>query len=110
MKSEKLTMLAREIVYYGPSVELNQKKLKYIHDIMSLSLGVAAGVLSLESIWGFIFYVVGITLVNLGFAVVCCEGDVSKFYRFPGKEIFWDGMGNVAGYVMMWCLVYAFTA
>lgn len=96
------------MIYYGPSVELNKKKLQYVHDVMCLWLGVGAGILSLESLYGFIFYLAGMTVTNVGFILVCCEGKPKQFFRQPIKQVFVDGIqGNIAGYIMMWCLVYA---
>ncbi|CAH6722385.1 ER membrane protein complex subunit 6 [[Candida] jaroonii] len=101
-------MSDKSIKFYGPNVESNKKNLQYIHDVMCLSLGVGAGVLSLESLYGFLFYIVGMTLTNVGFIIVCCEGKPKEFYRNPLQQIFLDGLqGNIAGFVMMWCLVYA---
>lgn len=101
-------MSDKETIYYGPNVEVNRKKLQYVHDVMCLWLGVGAGILSLESIYGFLFYVVGMSLTNIGFILVCCEGAPKTFFRDPIKQVFLDGLlGNIAGYIMMWCLVYA---
>ncbi|EGV63448.1 hypothetical protein PSN45_004267 [Yamadazyma tenuis] len=101
-------MSDKEIIFYGPSVEKNRTKLQYVHHVMCLSLGVAAGVLSLESFMGFVFYAAGMTATNLGFVAVCCHGKPRQFFRFPLQEVFWDGIqSNIAGYIMMWCLVYA---
>lgn len=101
-------MSEKETIFYGPNVEVNKKKLQYVHDMMCLWLGVGAGILSLESVHGFMFYILGMTIVNLGFIVVCCESHPYRFFRDPLKQIFVDGLqGNIAGYIMMWCLVYA---
>ncbi|EAZ63949.1 hypothetical protein PICST_52049 [Scheffersomyces stipitis CBS 6054] len=97
-----------DTIYYTPSIESNKQKLQHVHDIASLVLGVGSGVLTLESAYGFIFYVVGITLTNLLFYLICCEGQPHKFFKKPVQEVFLDGvLTNVAGYIMMWCLVYA---
>lgn len=100
-------MSAKEIIYYGPNVEFNKKKLLYIQDVMCLCLGVCAGTLSLESLYGFMLFFAGMIITNIGFIVVCCEGPVQEYFRKPMKEVVFSGMPNVAGYVMMWCLVYA---
>lgn len=97
-----------EQVIYGPNVDINKKKLQHVHDVMSLVLGVGAGVLTLESIWGFLMYTAGLTLTNVVFYIFVCEGRPSAYFRKPVQEIFVDGiLSNLAGYVMMWCLVYA---
>lgn len=97
-----------ELVIYGPNVDANKRKLQHIHDIMSLVLGVSAGVLTLESLWGFGVYVLGLTLTNAVFYIYVCQGQAGAFFHKPVQEVFVDGLlGNLAGFVMMWCLVYA---
>ncbi|ODV69162.1 hypothetical protein HYPBUDRAFT_105679 [Hyphopichia burtonii NRRL Y-1933] len=101
-------MSESEVIYYLPSIESNKKKLQHIHDVMSLALGVGAGVLTLESLYGFLFYVVGLSISNAAFFVICCRSEPSRFFGSPLQDIFISSLvGNVAGYVMMWCMVYA---
>lgn len=101
-------MSEKEVIYYRKSIEANSKKLQHVHDIMSLALGVAAGVLSLESLYGFMFYGVGLTITNVVFYVVCCHNQPKSYFRDPVQEIFVSSLSNnVAGFVMAWCLVYA---
>lgn len=101
-------MSETETIYYISSIEANKKKLQHVHDIMALALGVGAGVLTLESVYGFLFYIIGFTITNLTFYQICCEGKAIEFFRKPLHEIFVDGIAsNVAGFLMMWCLVFA---
>ncbi|GEQ66880.1 hypothetical protein JCM33374_g543 [Metschnikowia sp. JCM 33374] len=90
------------------SIAANKYKLQKFHDVMSLSLGVAAGVLGLESFQGFAFYFIGILASDLSFFVICCRSSPKDFFISPVKEVVLDGLfTNLAGYVMMWCLTYA---
>lgn len=101
-------MSAVEKLQWTAAIEANQKKLQHVHDVMSLVLGTACGILALEAYLGAAFYVAASTLVNGAFYMVCCEGKGSRFFESPIKEIFVDTLGtSVAGFVMMWCLVYA---
>lgn len=101
-------MSQNETIFYIASIEANKKKLQHVHDIMSLALGVGAGVLTLESIYGFLFYITGFTIVNFAFHQICCQGKAKEYFRKPFHEIFVDGVAsNVAGFLMMWCLVFA---
>lgn len=101
-------MSEEEIIFYTPNIEANKKKLQHIHDIMSLALGMGAGILTLESLYGFSFYLIGISITNLIFYIACCEGKPEEYFRSPLHEIFIKGLtSNAAGYVMMWCLVFA---
>ena len=97
-----------ETILYRPSIEANKQKLQHIHDISSLVLGIGCGILTLESIYGFLFYLVGFTVTNGIFYTICCEGNPKKFFNKPVQEIFFDGIfHNVSGFIMMWCLIYA---
>ncbi|KAK6464220.1 Rab5-interacting protein-domain-containing protein [Scheffersomyces coipomensis] len=97
-----------EIIYYPPSIQTNKQKLQRAQDIASLVLGVGCGILTLESAYGFVFYLAGITLTNGIFLTACCEGKPEKFFTKPKQEIFLEGLfNNVPGFVMMWCLIYA---
>lgn len=101
-------MGSADTIYNTANMEANKKKLQHVHDIMALALGVGAGVLTLESLYGFLFYALGITLTNAAFYVVCCQGKADEFFRSPLQEIFIDGIpSNIAGFTMMWCLVFA---
>lgn len=97
-----------EPIYFEPNVAANKQKLQRVQDIMSLALGVSAGILGLESLYGFLFFLVGFSLSNLGFFLECCKGEAQMFFISPFRQIFFDGfVGGLSGYVMMWCLTYA---
>ncbi|ODV78407.1 uncharacterized protein CANTADRAFT_52832 [Suhomyces tanzawaensis NRRL Y-17324] len=98
----------KETIYYNGSIQSNKQKLGRVRDISSLALGVGCGILALESLVGFGFYIVGTTLTNLLFIWICCGSEPSKFFVSPKRELLLEGVvENVPGFVMMWCLVYA---
>lgn len=97
-----------ETIYFEANIAANKQKLQRVQDIMSLALGVGAGILGLESLYGFLFFLLGFSLSNLAFFVECCKGESKTFFTSPFRLIFLDGFfGGLAGYVMMWCLTYA---
>lgn len=97
-----------ETKLYKPNVDFNKQQLQTQQDVMCLALGVAAGVLGLESLAGVALYLVGMTLANLSFYLLCCEGKPELFFASPIKEIFVEKLPTgVAGFVMMWCLTFA---
>lgn len=101
-------MSSPEKFYYQPSIEANKQKLQHIHDVASLALGVGSGILTLESLNGFLFYLIGITLTNLVFYIICGENRPGKYFKSPLQEVFLNGIfSNLSGFIMMWCLVYA---
>lgn len=97
-----------ETIYFEANVVANKQKLQRVQDVMSLALGVSAGILGLESGYGFLFFVVGFSLSNVAFLLECCKGESALFFTSPFRLIFLDGFfGGLSGYVMMWCLTYA---
>ncbi|KAL6451761.1 EMC6 ER membrane protein complex subunit 6 [Candida maltosa Xu316] len=101
-------MSSADKYYYQPSIEANKQKLQHVQDVASLALGVGSGILTLESLYGFAFYLIGITITNLLFYTICGENRPSKYFKNPIHEVFFSGIfGNVPGFIMMWCLVYA---
>ncbi|RLV96342.1 ER membrane protein complex subunit 6 [Spathaspora sp. JA1] len=97
-----------EEAYSTANIKSNKDKLQHVQDITSLVLGIVSGILTLESLYGFLLYVVGLTLANGLFYVLCGDGKVERYFKSPVQEIFVSGVvGNIPGFVMMWCLVYA---
>ncbi|KAI5965755.1 uncharacterized protein KGF55_001118 [Candida pseudojiufengensis] len=94
---------------YSPfNITINKQKLQHIHDVSSLVLGIVAGIMTLESIYGFLFFLIGNFVTNIVFYVICTQGNSHKFFRNPIQEIFIEGIPtDIAGYIMMWCLIYA---
>ncbi|KAI5949196.1 hypothetical protein KGF57_004794 [Candida theae] len=94
--------------YSQLSINTNKQKLQYIQDVASLVLGVVAGITTLESLNGFLFFFGGLSLTNAAFYLLCGQGNIEKFFQNPLQEIFVEGLaGNLPGYIMMWCLIYA---
>lgn len=97
-----------ELSTFGPNISTNKQKLQRIQDILALSLGAAAGIIGLESMWGFLFYILGITLGNIFFFLICSGTSSESYFQSPFKEVLLDGMlSSISGFVMVWCLVYA---
>jgi len=94
--------------YSQLNINTNKQKLQYIQDVASLVLGVVAGITTLESLNGFLFFLGGLTLTNAAFYILCGQGNIHKFFQNPFQEVLILGIaGNIPGYIMMWCLVYA---
>lgn len=97
-----------ESTTYEPNVIFNKLKLQKLQDVMSLVLGIGVGVLGLESLYGFAFFLAGICLSNLSFYLICCQGESARFFPNPLKDIFLDGLfTSLSGFILMWCLTYA---
>lgn len=95
-------------VYCKTNIASNKQKLQKLQDVMSLSSGIAAGALGLESYYGFVFFLLVGLASNLSFLIICCEGAPKKHFIYSTREVMADGiLMNFAGYLMMWCLTYA---
>ena len=106
------------------SLQHNTRVLSNIRAISSLLLGIAAGVLGLESLYGFAFYFIGQQLVSslFWFLLVKSEGDAERFFvgdvvegkgsrKLEGKRVgawkdVWLGGGlfaeGLSGFVLGW--------
>lgn len=88
--------------------QLNKEKLQRYQDFMTLAFGVGCGILCLESIYGFVFYILGNLVTNSIFYFLCCDGNPNRFFRHPIKQIFFECLlNNLPGFVMMWCFTFA---
>lgn len=92
---------------YLPNINFNVRKLQRFQDVISLSLGIAAGAMGYESFDGLAFYSAGLMIAYLSFFVVCCRSQPHMFFVSPGKEAVNGYLTSLAGFVMMWCLTYA---
>lgn len=91
---------------YPTSVQSNLAKLTKVNDVASLVNGAACGILQLEGVTGFAYYVASYLAVNVLFVIICCQSTPTKF--FESSKVFLDGVvSNLAGFIMMWCLTGA---
>ncbi|CAN3376119.1 hypothetical protein DIURU_001930 [Diutina rugosa] len=91
---------------YPTSVAVNVAKFNKVNDLAGLVNGAACGILQLEGLNGFLYYAVSYTLVNTLFVIISCQGTPKRF--FQGFSVFANGfIGNIAGFIMMWCLTGA---
>lgn len=94
------------VTVYPANVAVNVAKFNKVNDLSGLINGAACGILQLEGIAGFLYYAVSYLVVNLLFVIICCQGTPTKF--FQGYLVFINGfVGNIAGFIMMWCLTGA---
>lgn len=101
------------------SIQHNTRILSNIRSISSLFLGIAAGVLGLESLNGFLFYFISQQLISSLFYFILVEGSAEKYFAGSVKEIrkgkgkrmgawqdVWFGGGlfteGLSGYVLGW--------
>lgn len=82
-----------------------------VTDIRSLTssvLGVAAGILGLESLAGFVFYLLGSFFVGVLMLFLLADGKPSQYFRGSADiwitEVF--GTTSLSSFVLTWTLFY----
>ncbi|CCE92677.1 Emc6p TDEL_0E04340 [Torulaspora delbrueckii] len=90
------------------NVVANKKRLLRLQDSTSLTMGLAAGILQLESLKGFYMFVASFMSIGLLYVVWICQLKPSKYYQSPIQEIFMDSFfRELMGFVMAWTFSYA---
>ncbi|CCX17422.1 Rab5-interacting protein-domain-containing protein [Pyronema domesticum] len=86
----------------------NQKSVTDIRSLTSSVLGVAAGILGLESLTGFAFYLAGSFFVSVLMLFLLAGGQPKSFFR--GSTEIWThevfGTTSLSSYVLTWTLFY----
>ncbi|EXJ54767.1 hypothetical protein A1O7_10108 [Cladophialophora yegresii CBS 114405] len=75
---QELSMLLDPLV--PESIQHNTRVLSNIRSISGLLLGIAAGILGLESLYGFAFYLVSNTLISLLFYFLLAKGTPQRYF------------------------------
>ena len=69
------------------SIQHNTRTLSNIRSITSLLLGIAAGILGLESLNGFLFYFISQQLISSLFYFILVEGAAEKYFAGSVTEV-----------------------
>ncbi|ODQ60875.1 hypothetical protein WICANDRAFT_28084, partial [Wickerhamomyces anomalus NRRL Y-366-8] len=82
--------------------------LQYIQDYTSLIFGTSAGILQLESYYGFAFFSITSLIITLLYVIFVTKLKPSLFYENPLNDIFLNNLSrSLTAYLMMWTLTYA---
>lgn len=99
-----------------PKLTANRQTLSTVHSLSASLFGVTAGILGLESYYGFLLYLVLSTTTTLLFYVLkvapesLSEGrsalDTGRYFR--GAVEFWTGglSTGLSGFILTWTLFY----
>ncbi len=86
----------------------NKKRLLFVQDSSALVLGLVAGFLQIESVHGFIWFLILYNLINVIYIVWICQLQPGKFYQSPLQDIFFESFfREITGFVMAWTFGYA---
>ncbi|KAF8543893.1 Rab5-interacting protein-domain-containing protein [Trichophaea hybrida] len=104
--SEERELLINPVV--GENVIHNTKTITDIRSLTSSVLGVAAGILGLESLMGFAFYLVGSFFVSVLMLFLLANGQSKHYFR--GSADIWThevfGTTCLSSFVLTWTLFY----
>lgn len=89
------------------SVQHNTQVVSNIRNLTASLFGVAAGTLGLESYPGFIFYLVGTSIVSALIFASRADGKPAAFFHSPLGDL-WGGevFGGLSSFVLTWTLFY----
>ncbi|EPS45086.1 hypothetical protein H072_878 [Dactylellina haptotyla CBS 200.50] len=89
------------------NVVANSKTIIDLHSLSSSLLGIAAGILGLESYSGFLFYLLGTLFVSFLIITFPMGGKPNTYVRGGWKDVVLaDVTGGVMGYVLTWTLFF----
>ncbi|KAF3911196.1 hypothetical protein AA313_de0209988 [Arthrobotrys entomopaga] len=89
------------------NVIANSKTIVDLHSLSSSLLGIAAGILGLESYSGFLFYLLGTLFVSFLIITFPMGGKPDVYVRGGWKDVMLaDVTGGVMGYVLTWTLFF----
>jgi hypothetical protein len=75
--------------------------------VSSLAIGVGAGILHLESYYGFLFYAIASTIVSILLYTVSSTGNPGRYFVYPVKQLFVDDIfAGLSSFLLMWTLFY----
>lgn len=88
------------------SLNNNVSQITTIRHTLALASGLAAGALRLESLDGFIFFVVITILTSI--MLYFFMGNAKMYFLSPFKSLFFDAvLPSFPGYVLAWSVVYS---
>ena len=90
-----------------PNDLTNDQVVSQIRSLTASLFGVAAGVLGLESLQGFLFYFLGTIFISQMISSVLAHGEPDRYFEGKwsglwGKDVF----GGLSSFVLTWTLFY----
>lgn len=96
-------------VHSTQNIVSNKRALLYIQDSTSLVFGLGAGILQLESLFGFSLFFLCYTMVSSLYVAWICQFQPSAYHMSPINEIYFESLfRELTGFVMAWTFSYAF--
>lgn len=85
----------------------NWQSIEFVRNVASLTFGILAGILRLESQYGFIFYFVSSTFVSSLIYLVMTGSEPSKYFVSPTSDVWFSEIfGGLSSFILTWTLFY----
>ncbi|KAK7203211.1 Rab5-interacting protein-domain-containing protein [Myxozyma melibiosi] len=88
------------------SLAQNTKAVYYIRSVTSTIFGVGAGILGLESYFGFLFYFAGTAYVSLLMFFILAKGKPAEFFTSPSYVWTGNAFTGLTSFVLTWTMLY----
>ena len=84
----------------------NNKVLANIRAVTGFLFGIAAGILGLQSYAGFVFYLVGSTLVSACVVTILAKGKPATYWQSNFEVWYAEVFGGLSGFILTWTLFF----
>ena len=92
-------------IYSQEAYASNLSVIQSTRAILAIVAGISAGVLGLESLWGFGFYFLISTLLSLSIYILTL-GSPTLYFTAPQQLWIQDVFSNLFSYVLFWTLAF----
>jgi hypothetical protein len=84
----------------------NVKNLAWLRAVMAIVSGICAGILGLESLWGFMFYIATSVLLSASIYITRVEAQPELYFNTASFLMIHDVFSNLVSFVLFWTLFY----
>lgn len=95
-------------VFLGDKVQQNGETVYRVRTLTSLLAGVAAGILGITGVYGFLFFIAHAVLTALALDRFSCKGNAGSYFPAGKRQLL--GVSELTTgmltYILVWTLVY----
>ena len=84
----------------------NLNNLAWLRAVMAIVSGICAGILGLESLWGFMFYLATSVLLSASIWITRINGQPELYFNNLSSLMIHDVFPNLVSFVLFWTLFY----
>jgi ER membrane protein complex subunit 6 len=103
-----MAVVNSQVVFLNDKVQQNNEVVYRVRTMTSLLAGVAAGILGITGMYGFLFFLAHAVLTALAMDRFACKGNAAAYFPSGKKQLL--SMSELATgvltYILVWTLVY----